>query len=305
MNRRRYTDKNGNFDSDKFKYDQKIGDEDAGLFWSWIGLGVLTLLSTIIPPLIPATLIFYFLKFNKKNKIRNYKKETEQYRSKNPIQTNLSKGQGELKELVNDIFPNYQIIDNHRPKWLDGLEIDVDIPQLKLGFEFQGAQHYKPAWGGEASLKEIQENDKKKKQICFEEKYALVFIDYDENFNEAILSQKIKTAFEKVGRTLEFSLSSSKDLNIIIAESLNQKPELTFIIKRGFYRVLKKSKIKIIKDIFHTPMEKFYLKNKNEIEKPKIQIDKVDKKYIIKMNAQACKKYTKGKSGIVSLQDII
>lgn len=39
-------------------------------------------------------------------------------------------------------FPEEEILENYRPHWLCGLEIDFYFPRLKLAIEIQGLQHY-------------------------------------------------------------------------------------------------------------------------------------------------------------------
>lgn len=69
-----------------------------------------------------------------------------------------------LYQIIKNILPQYEIIRHHRPKWLEGLEIDIFISDLKLGFEYQGQQHFHPikAWRGKAALKKLKERDKKR-----------------------------------------------------------------------------------------------------------------------------------------------
>lgn len=50
-----------------------------------------------------------------------------------------------LKQLLDFYFGRLKKIDNHRPPWLKGLEIDRYYPEIKVGIEFQGLQHYRPA----------------------------------------------------------------------------------------------------------------------------------------------------------------
>lgn len=49
-----------------------------------------------------------------------------------------------FKRLLDFYFGGLKKIDNFRPPWLNGLEIDRYYPEIKVGVEFQGIQHYRP-----------------------------------------------------------------------------------------------------------------------------------------------------------------
>lgn len=57
-----------------------------------------------------------------------------------------------LYKLVQKLFPNYEIFKNYRPDWLERLELDIFLPGIPLGIEYQGIQHFYPIkhWGAEA-----------------------------------------------------------------------------------------------------------------------------------------------------------
>jgi len=87
-----------------------------------------------------------------------------------------------LVTIIARLFPDHEIARHHRPKWLEGLELDIFIPEMKLGFEYQGQQHYKAvkAWGGHKALEELQARDAKKRRLCRQHGVRLVEIDYTE-----------------------------------------------------------------------------------------------------------------------------
>lgn len=60
-----------------------------------------------------------------------------------------------LANIIKTIYSNYEVKTHYRPKWLEGLELDIYIDAIKLGIEYQGQQHYNPIkhWGGEKQLK--------------------------------------------------------------------------------------------------------------------------------------------------------
>ena len=104
-----------------------------------------------------------------------------------------------LYQIVKELFAEREIIFHYRGKELEGLEIDIFIPSLKLGFEYQGEQHFKAIehWGGVEGLNKRIENDKKKKNLCGLNKYHLIEVFYHEGLsNSSILSKIPKTILE-------------------------------------------------------------------------------------------------------------
>ena len=47
-----------------------------------------------------------------------------------------------VKKQLQYWFPSQEIIENYRPEWLIGLEIDLYLPELNLAIEVNGLQHY-------------------------------------------------------------------------------------------------------------------------------------------------------------------
>jgi hypothetical protein len=62
-------------------------------------------------------------------------------------------------------FPNTSVQRHHRPKGFRGLSLDIFIPELGIGIEYQGDQHFVPFdhLGGETALLKTQERDARKK----------------------------------------------------------------------------------------------------------------------------------------------
>ncbi len=101
-----------------------------------------------------------------------------------------------LYQIVRRICSNHEVLFHYRPDWLKGLEIDVYVPALKTGFEYQGAQHFHPikAWGGEEALERVRQRDAQKSLLCRELGVRLITVDYTEALTEdyirALLSTK-------------------------------------------------------------------------------------------------------------------
>lgn len=94
-------------------------------------------------------------------------------------------------KIVQELLPNYQIIRHYRPDWLERLELDIYVPALRLGIEYQGQQHFKPVkvWGGEKALESLQVRDRKKVQICADKNVTLLHINYTDPLTKHFISK--------------------------------------------------------------------------------------------------------------------
>lgn len=89
--------------------------------------------------------------------------------------TGRSKFETWIQEELTKLYPNLIIKYNDR-ETLNGLELDVIIPSLKLAFEFNGIYHYEPIYGNE-KLAIRKHCDKVKFQDCMKRKISLCVID--------------------------------------------------------------------------------------------------------------------------------
>lgn len=98
-----------------------------------------------------------------------------------------------LYKLVCDLFRGHKVIFHYRGKELNGLEIDIWIPDLNLGFEYQGEQHFHEIkhWGGKAGLDKRIENDKRKKDLCKGLNYHLVEVFYNDELSKESIIMKL------------------------------------------------------------------------------------------------------------------
>lgn len=112
-----------------------------------------------------------------------------------PLRGEKYQGETNLYYSIKRLLPEEITITRHyRPKWLQGLEIDIYIEDLKIGFEYQGQQHYNEVkhWGGKKKLIEQQEHDKRKKEICQKMGIKLYEIRYDEQYDDEMLLKLLK-----------------------------------------------------------------------------------------------------------------
>lgn len=104
--------------------------------------------------------------------------------------------ESKVYSIVRKLYPHEKIQRRCRPKWLQGLEIDIYIPGMKIGIEYQGEQHYKPVkhWGGEEALRQTQMRDKRKKKLCQDNGVSLVYINYYDDITEELVINRINEA---------------------------------------------------------------------------------------------------------------
>lgn len=98
-----------------------------------------------------------------------------------------------LYNIVKTIFAPEEVVHHYRGRELDGLELDIWIPVLKLGIEYQGEQHFKAMehWGGVEGYQKRVANDIKKKQLCKQCGYHLMEFIYNEALTTDLVEQKL------------------------------------------------------------------------------------------------------------------
>lgn len=99
-------------------------------------------------------------------------------------------------ELISKNFPTLKFIENDKTM-LDGLEVDIAIPELKIAIEWNGIVHHKPIYGIK-KFDKIQEIDKKKKLLSLSKGIILIIID-DLKSTEKYVYE----VFEKIRPTIQ------------------------------------------------------------------------------------------------------
>ncbi len=96
-----------------------------------------------------------------------------------------------VKKHYNDTI--YQF----RAPWLGAQSLDIFIPSLNLGIEYQGVQHYKQVdlFGGEDGFHSRKANDEKKRRKCKENNVQLIEWPYTDTVSEG----NLKIKFEDLG----------------------------------------------------------------------------------------------------------
>ena len=85
-----------------------------------------------------------------------------------------SKVEIKLFHLLQTEFPDLDLLPTNKTL-LDGYEVDIACPSLKLGIEWNGIVHFKPIYG-EAKLTRIQQRDEEKQRIAQKKGVMLIII---------------------------------------------------------------------------------------------------------------------------------
>lgn len=104
------------------------------------------------------------------------------------------KTEAQLFALVSSVYPD--AVYQYRVEWLHRQSLDVYIPSLKIGIEYQGRQHYEPIehFGGDEHFRHQQENDRKKKLLCDNNGVKLIDWPYTEKVTKENLRKFIDSA---------------------------------------------------------------------------------------------------------------
>lgn len=99
-----------------------------------------------------------------------------------------------LYRMVRSLLAPRIVVQHYQGPEMDGQEIDVWIPSLKLAIEYHGAQHSQPltSWGGEAALLAAKERDEKKRRKLKGLGYHLVEFSHEEQFTEETVIERIQ-----------------------------------------------------------------------------------------------------------------
>lgn len=87
--------------------------------------------------------------------------------------------------LIKEKFKGHRIIQHGKPKWLGKQHLDIYIPDLNIGIEYQGKQHTMPLeiFGGASSFQENVKRDKRKKNLCEQNDCKLFEVFPEDNFH--------------------------------------------------------------------------------------------------------------------------
>lgn len=92
-------------------------------------------------------------------------------------------GEGWLSETrlfyeLRDAFPHLEVHQHASPQWLGRQHLDVYIPELAIGVEFQGVQHDGPVefFGGAEAYEAVKKRDIRKLRLCKRHGVRLIYV---------------------------------------------------------------------------------------------------------------------------------
>ncbi|GHU67842.1 hypothetical protein FACS1894184_08480 [Clostridia bacterium] len=117
------------------------------------------------------------------------------------IPNGMRKSEGMLYSIVKGLFPDYSVIYHYRARWLRALELDIYIPEINIGFEYQGIQHYMPQshLGGKVALNHQRDRDAQKASACKSNGTNLVEILYNEIISTSLVCEKLYMIWKSGG----------------------------------------------------------------------------------------------------------
>jgi hypothetical protein len=145
---------------------------------------------------------------------KSYVKRKPQYRSY---------GECAIVCLLRKNYPNIKIETSNREQ-LNGYEIDIWLPELNVGIEYNGPHHFKPVYG-ESIFNKTIESDKKKMEIAIEKNIKLVYIIQLKSISKSsktILYELFKKCCDDIG--LPNPIVFKIDSNEIKKEQNDSKP---------------------------------------------------------------------------------
>lgn len=90
---------------------------------------------------------------------------------------------------IKGAFPNEDVLQHASPAWLGKQHLDIFIPSLKLGIEYQGRQHLEPVafFGGEEAFRKTIERDRRKMRKCTINNAKLLYVYENYDLQQVLL----------------------------------------------------------------------------------------------------------------------
>lgn len=153
--------------------------------------------------------------------IDKYNSDFNEIVSNNMLKTKWNSEQ-KVYRIVKSIFSD--AIYQYKASWLGQQSLDIYVPSLRLGIEYQGLQHFKAIdyFGGEIAYNKNKSRDERKATLCTENDIILLYWNYDEDINRDIFLKKLKdikvsspVKISKDESEYEYSLQKFKNFNHI------------------------------------------------------------------------------------------
>ena len=124
-----------------------------------------------------------------KNKKENKDKKKREY-----LKKRTWKCEEKVYLILKELFPN-NYIRRHDRKTLNGLELDFNLPEIRLGIEYDGEQHFDRKLCEEvfkSDFDALQKRDREKNKRCRKKNINLIRIKYDEPLTKRNIIKKLK-----------------------------------------------------------------------------------------------------------------
>lgn len=112
-------------------------------------------------------------------------------------------GEGWISETllyyeVKNALQDYEVVHHGSPNWLGLQHLDIYIPSLNIGIEYQGKQHVEPVpfFGGLEAFNKNLERDERKKRLCYENGLVLFYVYPETDTNKFLF--ELKNYIEKI-----------------------------------------------------------------------------------------------------------
>ena len=106
-----------------------------------------------------------------------------------------------LYKIVSKLYGKKNVIYQYRPPFLKSskngqMSYDIFISNRNIAIEYQGKQHFEPVeiFGGEESLKAVQQRDKEKKKLSERNGVTLFYFYYYEELTDNLIRSKIDSS---------------------------------------------------------------------------------------------------------------
>lgn len=104
------------------------------------------------------------------------------------------KSEQKVYEILKELFPN-NYIKRHDRRTLNGLELDFNLPELRLGVEYDGEQHFDRKVCEEVFKSDFDaliKRDREKNKRCIKKNITLVRIKHDEPLTKYNIKKRLK-----------------------------------------------------------------------------------------------------------------
>lgn len=121
------------------------------------------------------------------------KKKEEENKIYSLIKRRIWKSEQKVFLILKELFPN-NYIRRHDRKTLNGLELDFNLPELRLGIEYDGEQHFDRKLCEEvfkSDFDALVKRDRDKNKRCRKKNITLIRIKYDEPLTKTHIKKKL------------------------------------------------------------------------------------------------------------------